>query len=171
MQLMNVVKGNLPLILCLLVLNGCTTPAPTYQYVATSAADPQISFESDFVLHTDFHVNINSSDLNLCNDYDFVGYLLKADSILIYDKPNREIKIRVPSNKNITVRANHYYSDGGRTVSCGPIARKFIPLENARYVVNMQAVDKFCRLQVLSEDQNNQRTEIKTENVALKCVK
>ncbi len=171
MQVINIPWLKLLLILCFGVLTGCTTPAPTYKYIATSASDPQISFESDFVLHTNFSVNITNPDLNLCNDYDSVGYLLKADSILIYDKPNREIKIQVPSNKFILVHALHYYSDGGRTVRCGPITKKFMPLDNHQYVVNMQAVNGFCGLQVLSVDENNQRTEIQTERVLKQCVR
>lgn|GEM_PF-2895489 len=85
------------------LIASCTTPAPTYRYSDVSLPNAEISFESDYVLHTHFSINIVDAERNACKDYKTVGYLLYEDSIFLYDKANKIIKIKVPANKEIAI--------------------------------------------------------------------
>ena len=62
-----------------LMLQGCTTPGPTYKNLNPSPLDAELSFESDFELHT--HFSVNTSRGTECEKYETVGYLLKTDSV------------------------------------------------------------------------------------------
>ena len=118
-----------------LVIASCTTPAPTYRYTDASLPNSEISFESDYVLHTHFSINIVDAARNACNDYKTAGYLLYEDSIFLYDKANKIIKIKVPANKEIAISGMHSYGDPGQQEHCGPVVRSFIPSHDAKYVV------------------------------------
>jgi hypothetical protein len=105
-------------VLAALLLHGCTTPAPTYKNLKPSPNDAELSFESDFELHT--HFSINTQRGSSCGKFETVGYLLKANSIFIYDRPNKEIKVMVPTGKPIGVAGYHYFSDPGYRSNCYP---------------------------------------------------
>lgn len=126
-----------PYILAVITLMnvGCTTPAPTYQYHDTQSPSAELSFESDYVLHTHFSVNIVDAEKNACNDYKTAGYLLYADSIFLYDKANKTLKVTVPANKEISISGLHRFGDPGQQQHCGPVVRSFTPSDNAKYVI------------------------------------
>ncbi len=136
-MLFNKIKA-LVLLAAAFALNACTTPAPTYRNLSPSSIDAQISYESDFELHT--HFSVNTSGNTSCKNFKTTGYILKADSIFIYDKPNTEIKITTPAGKLIGVGGYHQYSDPGYTANCYPKSRFFIPEPNGRYVVKMNKI-------------------------------
>ena len=133
--------------LCALVLNACGTAAPTYRHLSPAPTDAQLSFESDFDLHTNFSVNTEINNKQ-CGKYETVGYLLKTDSIFLFDKPNTEIKIQVPSEKTIGVSGRHFFSDGRYTSNCFPPTVFFTPENNAKYVVKMHLQNQYCFLSV-----------------------
>jgi hypothetical protein len=138
-MLFNKIK-TLILLTAILALNACTTPAPTYRNLSPSSDDAHISFESDFELHTHFLANISGN--TSCKSFKSTGYILKADSIFIYDKPNTEIEITAPAGKLIGVGGYHQYSDPGYTANCYPKSRFFIPEPNEKYVVKMNKVSQ-----------------------------
>jgi hypothetical protein len=129
------------------VLNACGTAAPIYKNLYPAPSDAQLSFESDFDLRTNFSVNteINSKQ---CGKYQYAGYLLKIDSIFLFDKPNNELKIQVPAEKTIGVSGRHFISDGKYTSDCFPPTVFFTPEPNAKYVVKMNLKDRYCFMSV-----------------------
>ena len=131
-----------------LLLVACTTPLPTYTYTTSSNDDPQIEFKSDFVLHTKFGINVADTVANRCADYQSVGYILKKDSIFIYDKPNAEIKIHTPRDNPVIVVSTHHFDGGDYRSSCGPLRRKFIARAGISYTVNLAKLGSVCRLNV-----------------------
>lgn len=146
---------------------ACTTPAPTYKNSMPSADDAEVIFESDFELHTHFKANIDRSESS-CGTYQSTGYLLKKDSILIYDKPNLEIKIKVPTKKLIGIAGYHYFSDPTYRSNCYPPDRFFTPEPNETYVVKLNKISAdrggggYCYLSVESMAANGNRTPVKT---------
>ena len=117
------------------ILSACTTPAATYRNINPSLADAEISFESDFDLHT--HFSLNTTREPTCGKFESVGYLLKTDSVFIYDKPNKEIRVKVPTGKPIGVSGYHHYSDPSYGASCYPPGHFFTPKPFEKYVVKM----------------------------------
>ncbi|WP_460565834.1 hypothetical protein [Hydrogenophaga aquatica] len=85
---------------CALFLAACTTPLPKYKNPHPSAEDAHLTFESDFEYHTFFSVNIRNT-ADACGRFESAGYLLKVDSIFIFDKPNKEVSITVPSQQMV----------------------------------------------------------------------
>lgn len=130
---------------------GCTTPAPTYRF-AGAAGDPRVSFASDFDLQTHFSVNVSDAAKNSCADLDRVGYLLKTDSVFLYDKANTEISIQVPAGKPMVVMGLHTFSDPAYRANCGPLSRTFTPVRGTDYVVKLNLASKVCFLTVASVD-------------------
>lgn len=118
-----------------LCLTACTTPAPDYRFNDISVPSAELSFESDFVLHTHFAVNITDAQRNACSDYKRAGYLLYDDSIFLYDKSNRSIKIQVPANQAIAIKGLHQFNDPARSEVCGPLFSTFVPEAGAKYIV------------------------------------
>lgn len=155
--------------LCVL-FSACTTPAPTYKYQA-AATDPVISMESDYELHTHFFVNTKDTAANKCEDFDRAGYLLKVDSIFVYDKSNKEITIRSAANKPITISAEHFYSDPGVNRHCGPLLRTFIPAAGGKYVAKMNDLGKVCALTIDRIDEKTQTKETAPSIDQSKCSK
>ncbi|HEY8607878.1 MAG TPA: hypothetical protein VIM12_12255 [Noviherbaspirillum sp.] len=142
-------KATASLCVSTLFLAGCamTTPPPTYKYVANSA-DPTISFESDFVLQTHFFVNTRAAEDNRCADFDRAGYLLKKDSIFIYDKANHQLALKAPADVPVAVRGYHHFSDGTFTSHCGPLTTIFTPEKSKKYAVKMNVGEKVCFMSV-----------------------
>lgn len=153
------------LAIALFLLAGCTTPAPTYRFANASPTDPEISFESDFELHTRFAVNTKEPEGQMCSNFDSVGYLLKANSIFIYDRPNTTITIKAPANKPISVSAHHSFSDPGYRANCGPLTQVFTPFEGKKYVAKLNLVDKLCYLSVASVEPDGQRIPVSSRIV------
>jgi hypothetical protein len=155
--------------MCIL-FSACTTPAPTYKYQAAET-DPVISMESDYELHTHFFVNTKNPAANRCDDFDRAGYLLKVNSIFLYDKSSKEINIRSAANKPITVSAEHIFSDPGESRHCGPLLRTFTPLAGGRYVAKMNDLGKICALTVDRIDDKTQAREAVPGTALPKCSK
>ena len=161
-----------------LALNACTTPAPTYKNTSSSPSDAQISFESDFDLHTRFSVNTERG--THCGKFESVGYLLKANSVFIYDKPNKEIKVKVPVGKAIGVAGYHSFSDPGYKANCYPKGHFFIPEPNGNYVVKMNKISQgvdwkgnekgLCYISIEEIDSHGDRKKIEYNNPP-SCVK
>lgn len=148
------------LVFFMLTMFGCTTPPPTYRYTSIDDNDPEITFDSNFSLHTFFSINTKVASNNRCSDFDSVGYILKRDSLLIYDKPNHSIHIRVRPNHAVTIRALHQFNDATYTSKCGPIFQQFTPLTGTKYRVDLFDRDKYCALSIrqLAEDGSWQQT-------------
>lgn len=154
------------------ILSACTTPAPTYRNINPSPTDAEISFESDFDLHT--HFSLNTTREAACGKFESVGYLLKADSIFIYDKPNKEIKVKVPTGKQIGVAGYHYFSDPSYRASCYPQGQFFTPMPFGKYVVRMNKTTlsndrsnretAFCFISILEVEANGAHHIVKPEN-------
>ena len=125
---------------CSIAICACTTPPPTYRNPEPSPNNAHVMFESDFELHTHFSANIDRSKSS-CGKYETVGYLLKADSFFIYDKPNLEINITVPADRLVGVDGYHFFSDPGYRSSCSPPGFYFLPEQSKNYVVKMNAID------------------------------
>lgn len=163
----------------LLILGACTTPAPTYKNPAPLANDAEISFESDYVRHTHFSVNTDRAGVS-CGKFKSVGYLLKADSVFIYDKPNTEIIVKVPTKKMIGVGGYHAYDDPGYKSSCYPKSLFFTPAPNEKYIVKMNRIIKgtnwkgdiksVCYLSVKKVGSNGDKTAVKLDKPA-SCTK
>jgi hypothetical protein len=155
-----------------MTLASCKTIPPTYSYTAASPADPEISFESDFDLHTFFSVSTKFPQEKSCTNFDTVGYLLKPESVFIYDKANHQIVIRAAAEKPLAVSANHLYSDPSYRGSCGPLTRLFIPSAGKKYVVKMNKNPKstLCYVSVFSKEPDGGRTEVSSTALP-NCVK
>ncbi|WP_076591216.1 hypothetical protein [Herminiimonas arsenitoxidans] len=115
-----------------------TTPPPNYKN-PIAPDNAKVSFESDFELHTHFYVNTDNTPQS-CGKFERAGYLLKRDSILLYDKANYEIKIEVPSNKVVGISASHYFDDPTYRSSCFPKPVFFTPEANANYIVKVNLI-------------------------------
>ena len=126
----------------LLVISGCTTPKATYHYQKQDG-DPTVYFESDFDLHTHFFVNNNAKN-NLCVDEQRAGYILKVDSMFIYDTANKQLSIVVPKDQSLIVMAHHSFSDGSVSKSCGPVRTMFTPEARHEYVAKMNLSGSKC---------------------------
>lgn len=163
-------KSTYYLLIANLFLAACTTPAPTYKYSSPLPSDPTISFESDFDMHTHFSVNNKAPEQNNCADFDSAGYLLKKDSIFIYDKANRNLQIKAPADKLISVSAYHSFGDPSYKSSCGPLTRAFVPEKMKEYMVKMNVQDKTCFISVQSIDSTGKATPVKA-TVLPKCEK
>ncbi|WP_230346438.1 hypothetical protein [Methylobacillus methanolivorans] len=158
--------------LVLFSLTACKTPAPTYRFSDTSTPHAEVSFSSNFTLHTHFSVDIEDAEKNVCRDYKTVGYLLYDDSIFLYDKSNKSIKINVPANKEISVQGLHRFNDPAYHANCGPIIASFTPEPGAKYQVlfaNVGVIPKLtfgssvplsCRLVVSRIDTHGEETVI-----------
>jgi|LakMenEpi03Aug12_release.lakeMendotaPanAssembly.Ray.scaffolds.fasta_scaffold636939_2 hypothetical protein len=151
-----------------LALTACGTATPTYKNLYPSPSDAQLSFESDFDLRTNFSVNteINSKQ---CGKYEFAGYLLKIDSIFLFDKPNNELKIQVPAEKTIGVSGRHFFSDGKYTSDCFPPTVFFTPEPNAKYVVKMNLKDRYCFMSVTKNGDITNLHAVYEKSPNLKC--
>jgi hypothetical protein len=128
----------IPGLIVLLMTVGCAwfrEPAPNYFYNANeNENDPVLIFTSDFALRTLFHVNIEPSSDNACVNFSYAGYIKNFDTIGgARGKQNKEIKIQVPADQVVTVRA--LYSLGPQ--HCGPLYRSFTPKKGATYRINM----------------------------------
>jgi hypothetical protein len=152
------------------LFSACTTPAPTYKYQAASN-DPVVSMESDFELHTHFFVNTKNPAANKCEDFDRAGYLLKVDSIFVYDKSNKEIAIRSAAGKPITISAEHIYSDPGQSQHCGPLLRTFTPEAGGKYVAKMNDMGKICTFTISRIDEKTQSRDLVPSMASPKCTK
>jgi hypothetical protein len=148
-----------------LQLAACTTPPPTYKYVSQLPDDPQLSFESDFNLHTNFSVNIKAPEKNSCKDFDTAGYLLKTDSPTIYDKPNLKLQIKAPADKNISVSASHFFSNGAYVSRCGPLTVMFVPEKGKHYIVKMNLSEKVCFMSVKTPDNSGNLVPVKVKTL------
>ena len=153
----------------MLTVAGCTTPPPTYRFDSV-ASDPAISFESAFVRHTHFSVNVKDVGKNACVDFETAGYLLKVDSIFLYDKPSTEIRIKAPANKPVAIKAWHVYSDPAYMSSCGPLTRVFTPESGTNYVVKLNEENKRCFVSVASVDRDGRRKEVPSRTLP-QCAK
>lgn len=130
-------KPTIPAVLLLaLTLGACATAQKiNYQNPNPSPTDANLSFTSSFETHTYFSVNEQPKEV--CDDFKSIGYVLNADSIFLYDKPNKVIKLKMPTGKTIAVRGYHQYSDPGEKSSCFPPAQLFTPEANQSYEINM----------------------------------
>lgn len=163
------------LIICASILIGaCTTPPPTYKNPEPLPTDAKVSFESDFELHTFFSTSINR---DLCSKFETVGYLLKKDSIFIYDKPNHQINISVPFGIPIGVTGYHKYDDPGYRSNCYPPGFTFSPEPMKNYVVKLNLVKNgdsgssgYCYLGVQEIEPDGKRLPVKTTPLQ-KCSK
>lgn len=124
---------------CALFLAACTTPLPKYKNPHPSAEDAHLTFESDFEYHTFFSVNIRNT-ADACGRFESAGYLLKVDSIFIFDKPNKEVSITVPSQQMVGIDANHSFSDPTYRSSCHPKPVFFFAEPRQTYIVRMNRV-------------------------------
>jgi hypothetical protein len=158
------------LALVALLLCACTTPAPTYKYPSPAPTDPNISFESDFVLHTHFSVNNKAPDENRCADFDTAGYLLKEDSVFIYDKASYTLQVKTPASKPLAVSAYHSFGDGSYSVSCGPLTLMFTPEKAKEYFVKMNLEEKVCYMSVQSSDEVGKRVPVASKTLP-KCAR
>ena len=150
-----------------ILLFGCKTPPPNYKYTPTGN-DASISFESDFALHTKFKVNTSRPEQNLCSDFVTSGYILKKDSVFIYDTPNLAINISAPASAPIAVSASHEYTDGTFYSSCGPLSLTFTPKKDGLYVVKMNNIKDRCFLSAFEIDSDKTRKPIQS-NPLPKC--
>lgn len=126
----------LPVFLLVLLLAGCGKLVPNYSYIAQNS-DATIIFDSEFDLHTFFSVNINPAGNNMCSDYSYVGFILHRDSIFVYDKPNTDLSIRIPTDQLVSVQANHSFNGGTFSSHCGPVGLTFKPEKGKTYLVTM----------------------------------
>jgi len=145
-------KNIFMVIVVLLAISGCTTPKATYHHQKQDG-DPTVYFDSDFDLHTHFFVN-NNADNNLCADEQRVGYILKVDSMFIYDKANPQLSIVVPKDKPIIVMGNHSFSNGSRTTTCGPVRTMFTPKAGHEYVAKMNLSSSKCYITIHDKSDN-----------------
>lgn len=129
----------LAIVIAVLAVTGCMTTKPNYSFNA-SPDDPVLIFNSDFELHTLFSVNTDPASNNSCKKFVLAGYILHKDSIFIYDTPNKEFQIKVPSGQAITVRAFHNYSDPNQYSICGPLLASFTPQTGKTYRVTMHEI-------------------------------
>ena len=132
-------KAGLISTLIILCAACSTTPPPSYQS-PVSSDNAKVSFESDFELHTHFFVNAGITPQS-CGKFERAGYLLKRDSILLYDKPNREIKIEVPSDRIVGIGASHYFDDPTYRASCYPKSVFFKPEAKGTYIIKVNLVN------------------------------
>jgi hypothetical protein len=169
------------------LLNACTISAPTYKNLNQSPQDAELSFESDFELHSFFSIKIG------CGKFETVGYLLKADSIFLIDKPNKEIKVPVPTGHIIGTKGEYSYSAPGGpamygapgtpsiTTSCSPPPHYFTPQPNGKYVVRLNVSNNkendwrgrketFCYLSIEQVDNNGNKKKVES-NAAPICAK
>lgn len=155
-----------------LALGACsTTPPPTYRHSQPALEDAAFSFESDYELHT--HFSVNTQRGASCGKFETVGYLLKPESIFLYDKANREINVQVPSRRLVGVGGYHYFSDPSFTSSCYPGSHFFVPEPRAKYVVKMNRTETqsssrrsttsaSCSISVLQISDNGSRKPVDT---------
>lgn len=128
----------LPIIATIALISACTTAPPTYKAPTPSAANAELSFESDFELHSFFSLNTEYGER--CGKFESVGYLLKADSIFLYDKPNTALNVTVPSGKIIGVKGYHSFKDPSISSSCFPKDVFFTPLPGEKYVAKLNLI-------------------------------
>jgi len=152
-----------------LLLNACATHSnmATYKNPNPAENNAKVSFETDFDLHTYFSINVTRNE-NSCGRYDSVGYLLKADSIFIYDKPNKEINITIPAGKVVGVAGYHKYDDPGYRGSCYPEGRFFTAQSNGKYVIKMNVTNLgktgYCHISVSEVNRNGDRKPVEYIN-------
>jgi len=163
---MNLYTKIFTLLFIVLSASACTTPKPSYSYQALPN-DPIIEFESDYDTHTFFSVNTKDPEKNMCDDFDSAGFILHADSIFIYDKPNTEASIQVPANQPISVRAHHLFNGAGYRSSCGPIIKSFVPESGKIYIAHMIRDGRYCAFKITEKDNPNAEVPVKTVD---KCV-
>ncbi|MDE2427772.1 MAG: hypothetical protein KGM99_03535, partial [Burkholderiales bacterium] len=84
---------------------ACAAPGPAYHYTPSSPDDPNITFQSDYSLHTNFYVNTKAPELNHCSDLVPLGFTLREVSVFIRDKPVPKIDIQTAAGKPVTVKA------------------------------------------------------------------
>jgi hypothetical protein len=126
----------LPLLFLVALVAGCAKPLPEYSHTAQSS-DATVVFNSGFDLHTFFIVNTDPAGANFCDDYRRVGFILHKDSIFLFDDPNHEIKIQVPADQPLSIRAWEQFSDGISGSYCGSVELSFTPEKNKTYIVTM----------------------------------
>jgi hypothetical protein len=143
---------NLSALLMALVIVGCTTPQVIhYKNPNPSSSDVPVTFRSDLNTHIYFMVNGNPSEV--CANFKNIGYVLNMDSIFLYDKPNKEINLSLPSGKPIGVASWHKYDDPGQRSNCFPPSRLFTPEAGEKYEVrmsfiNVKGTDGMCKITV-----------------------
>lgn len=155
-------------LLMAMTLTGCLTKPQiiNYKNPAPSQNDAHLSFRSDFETHTYFSVNDNP--VEKCADFKSIGYVLNADSIFLYDKPNKEINIKMPSGSPIAIHGYHKFSDPGVNSTCFPPSQIFTPKAGEIYEVNMalraqKGTDGLCSLAVNKLLGDGTKTPVKTE--------
>jgi hypothetical protein len=162
---MNLKLTRISTVLCAaLFLNACAAHSnmATYKNPNPAENNAKVSFETDFDLHTYFSVNASRNEQS-CGKFESVGYLLKADSIFIYDKPNKEINITVPASRLIGVAGYHKYNDPGYRANCFPDGHFFVAQPNSKYIVKVNITGKdngFCNISVSEVSNSGDRKQV-----------
>lgn len=122
------------------LLSACTTAPPNYRNPSPASDDARIGFESDYELHTHFSTSLDAGAEG-CGKFETVGYLLKVDSIFLYDRSNHAISIDVPSRRIVGVAGHHSFRDPARRTSCYPKPLFFTPEPHGVYRVRMNSIN------------------------------
>lgn len=130
----------LSILLLVLLMAGCGKSLPDYSY-SPQGSDATVVFNSEFDLHTFFNVNINPAGGNVCADYQSAGFILHKDSIFVLDKPNKDLRINVPTDQPVSIQVVHDFNGGNSYSYCGPVGLTFSPEKGKTYLVTMHRRD------------------------------
>lgn len=148
-------------------LTSCTTPQVIqYKNTNPSSADAHFTFKSELDTHTYF--SVNEHPVEKCADFKPIGYVLNADSIFLYDKPNKEIKIKMPSGNPIALHGYHKFSNPGMKSYCFPPRQIFTPEAAGIYEIKMgfrseKGTDGVCFLKVSKVSADGIKTPTQTQ--------
>ncbi|MRX27366.1 hypothetical protein [Kangiella sp. HZ709] len=87
--------------------------------------------------------NMGLGSVSICKDSTFYDVPLDKKSGLL----------KVPANERITIMKWVYMDHGYMSYSCGPKA-SFIPLENQKYIVNLELLQGGCFIEVVKKNDN-----------------
>lgn len=163
-------------LLLAMTIVGCTTPQ-VIQYKnpnPTSSNNAHLKFISELTTHTYFSVNDHPQEK--CADFKPIGYVLNTDSIFLYDKPNKEINIDIPTGKQVAIHSYHKYGDPNFKSSCFPPRQLFTPEAGENYEVRMgykalKGTDGVCFIAVDKVSEDGTKTPVQLEKFGFCDVK
>jgi hypothetical protein len=142
-------KKILPLFLVAL-LSACA-PFPKYNYQSQASPDPEFIFGDRFGGGSissparTFDVNIVDPVQNKCDDYTRVG----TTSNHWMRMAPKTIQIKTPAGKAVALSGGYLLSTGYSSTSCLPPVIMFSPEDGATYSVDIELVDKRCKLSIV----------------------
>jgi hypothetical protein len=162
---------NRAFLLLAVLLSGCGTAIPKYNYQSQANTDPAIVFGDRFGGGTvnsparAFAVNTKDAESNKCADFEEVG---TTSNHWMRVSP-QTIQINTPAGKAVAIRGNYLYSSGIIITTCTPTSLIFFPKDAAIYSVDIEITHKQCQFSVVQKLPNGQQEKIEGITILPNC--